>query len=61
MCPQPMCAHGLCVAGAPLKASCNPCAATVCAEDPYCCDQTLGEWDDICVSEAMVACPNCPT
>ncbi len=50
------CAHDVCVEGGPLGPSCDSCAATVCDEDPYCCDT---EWDDICVSEAVSFCGAC--
>jgi hypothetical protein len=55
-CPGPTCAHNLCVEGAPLAKSCDPCAAQVCAEDDYCCDQSLGEWDEFCVEEVDEYC-----
>jgi hypothetical protein len=47
------CKHGLCTAGNKLKASCDPCAEEVCAQDSYCC-RTL--WDNICVSEVHSIC-----
>ena len=47
------CAHSLCSQGAILKTSCDPCAATICAQDPYCC-QT--KWDSQCVGEVASMC-----
>lgn len=32
------------------------CEGTVCAVDPFCCDDFKGEWDLICVSEAIELC-----
>lgn len=49
----PGCRHGACDAGDPLLPSCEPCAATVCALDPYCCQVA---WDAICVGEAEKSC-----
>jgi V8-like Glu-specific endopeptidase len=47
------CAHSLCSQGTTLKTSCDPCAATICAQDPYCC-QT--KWDAQCVGEVATIC-----
>ncbi len=47
------CEHDLCEAGGPLDATCDPCATTVCTEDPFCCES---EWDDVCVGEAEQLC-----
>jgi hypothetical protein len=47
------CSHGICEAGDALKAGCEPCAAAVCATDPYCCDTA---WDGICVAEVASVC-----
>lgn len=49
------CWHDECVVGPPLSTTCSPCIAQVCAEDAYCC---CGEWDSLCVSEAMTLCSN---
>ncbi|NUO48363.1 MAG: lamin tail domain-containing protein [Polyangiaceae bacterium] len=50
------CAHDVCMMGEALDPTCSdPCAATVCAEDPVCCDPAES-WDDICVSEAQRLC-----
>ncbi len=37
----------------PLTANCDPCAATVCKADSYCCDTA---WDDVCVGEVGTLC-----
>jgi hypothetical protein len=47
------CAHAVCAAGAPLQASCDPCATTLCASDPYCC---YAAWDATCVGEVASLC-----
>ncbi len=47
------CAHGICASGIALDATCDPCAATVCAADPWCCSQS---WDATCVSEVTSIC-----
>jgi hypothetical protein len=47
------CAHDLCEVGAGLAASCDSCAATVCAADSFCCSSS---WDATCVSEAESLC-----
>lgn len=47
------CAHSLCASGAALEASCDPCATTLCAHDPYCC---AVEWDATCVGEVASIC-----
>jgi hypothetical protein len=50
--------HPICNAGSKLGASCDPCAAQVCAQDPYCCS-TL--WDNQCVGEVGSICgQTCP-
>jgi len=43
-----------CVATAELGCGDDTCEATVCAEDPYCCE--VG-WDGICAGEAFEDCP----
>jgi hypothetical protein len=51
------CEHDVCQAGGALESSCaDPCAATVCAADAYCCDVA---WDSICVGEAATLCGAC--
>lgn len=47
------CEHPICDAGTPLDPTCDACAQTVCAADPYCC---TGEWDRICVQSAQQTC-----
>jgi hypothetical protein len=49
----PACAHATCSAGSALVATCSPCASTVCAVDPYCCNTA---WDETCVGEAKALC-----
>jgi hypothetical protein len=45
--------HDLCEEGDVMDASCDPCVATVCAADPYCCDNA---WDETCVGEVASEC-----
>ncbi|MHC4991659.1 MAG: hypothetical protein ACYTGC_11835, partial [Planctomycetota bacterium] len=33
------------------------CCEVVCSFDPFCCDV---EWDDLCVSDALIVCASCP-
>ena len=47
------CAHPICAAGGNLDRACDPCAATLCSQDPYCCDS---EWDGTCVGEVTSIC-----
>lgn len=55
------CAHDVCTAGAALDPNCDPCAASVCASDSFCCDMAGGQWDSICVSEVSQFCAKaCP-
>ncbi len=49
------CAHDLCESGVALVASCDPCAAEVCAADDYCCDM---DWDGLCVALVDDLCDN---
>lgn len=52
------CAHGLCYSGAALTPACDPCVATVCASDAYCCSTS---WDSTCIGEAISMCGlSCP-
>jgi hypothetical protein len=51
--PPPTCAHAVCEVGQPLAPECDPCVATVCGMDPFCCDDT---WDDQCIAGADAAC-----
>ena len=55
-CVPGSCANSPCVVGlpsTPLVASCDPCATTVCAADPFCCTV---DWDAACVSLANMLC-----
>ncbi len=47
------CAHPTCTVGIVLLPSCHPCAAALCAADPYCCSVA---WDATCVSEVPGIC-----
>lgn len=47
------CSHSLCNAGTALENECDPCVTSVCAADPYCCNNT---WDQRCVDEAQTTC-----
>ena len=47
------CAHSLCVAGVALVSGCSPCATSICAADPFCCNNS---WDSICVGEVVSVC-----
>jgi hypothetical protein len=47
------CEHALCDVGGPLDPGCDTCAATVCAQDPFCCESG---WDSLCVIEAQDFC-----
>lgn len=47
------CAHALCAAGDALQTTCDPCAAQLCAQDPYCCNTS---WDATCVGEVTSIC-----
>jgi hypothetical protein len=51
------CSHDTCTIGIPLTIGCgDPCVDQVCATDDFCCDQMGGEWDDLCVDEAVSIC-----
>jgi hypothetical protein len=47
------CEHDPCTVGTKLAATCDPCAAAVCAKDSYCCGVA---WNSICVSEIPSVC-----
>jgi len=57
VCGDPICAqecnHNPCEVGEYLDASCNPCVASICAQDPSCCtddgDPLTDDWDASCV------------
>ncbi len=48
-----ICAHAICSIGTNLTASCDPCAAQICAVDSFCCNSS---WDGICVGEVASVC-----
>ena len=50
------CAHAKCDQGEALDPSCDPCVASICADDPYCCDVPAGGWDDLCVNAVAGVC-----
>lgn len=51
------CLHDVCTEGPALTFGCGePCVDTVCNADPYCCDSIGGEWDSVCVDEAIDLC-----
>ncbi len=47
------CAHDYCQTGSKLDPACNPCVATICAADDYCC---TNHWSGPCVSEVDSIC-----
>jgi hypothetical protein len=47
------CAHPICSTGTKLTASCDTCAASICAVDSFCCNNT---WDSQCVGEVSSVC-----
>ncbi len=47
------CDHATSEVGGPLGTDCDPCAATVCANDSFCCTT---EWDNLCVEAAATEC-----
>jgi hypothetical protein len=51
-CPN-SCPHSPCRQGPPLWAGCFSEVASICAADPYCCNNW---WDAICVSEVASSC-----
>jgi hypothetical protein len=54
------CSHSECSIGAALDPECSPCAATVCAADPWCCGLSDQEgdqsWDVACADQAIALC-----
>ncbi len=52
-CGSCACPHDVCTPGAALPSTCDPCVATVCAADAFCCTTT---WDDRCIGEAEDLC-----
>ncbi len=47
------CDHDEFTTGDALSSSCDPCSATVCSSDTYCCNDL---WDSVCVDEASNWC-----
>jgi hypothetical protein len=54
-CPANNCAHNVCTEGVALSTSCFADVATICAFDPWCCNNS---WDGICVGEVPGGCGN---
>ena len=55
---NPACTHDICTEGVALSPSCDPCVATICALDPFCCDTA---WDGKCTAAVVTACGlSCP-
>ncbi len=58
LCAGGMCAHDLCLEGVLLDPTCDPCVATICALDAFCCSNS---WDLLCVgavtTECNIPCP----
>jgi hypothetical protein len=54
--------HATCTEGDAMNPSCeDPCVATICAQDPFCCDASGGSWDSQCVSQVASICgSSCP-
>ena len=50
------CAHDLCDDGVALDPTCSNCVAAVCATDPFCCDASMGAWDQFCTAAAGNLC-----
>jgi len=48
-----VCSHSLCSQGTALETGCDPCVTSVCAADPYCCNNT---WDQRCIDDAQTTC-----
>jgi hypothetical protein len=48
------CAHSPCDIGVALDPACDPCVASICASDPFCCSV---EWDDFCQISGFFTCP----
>jgi hypothetical protein len=49
------CSHPICSTGGHLTASCDTCAAEICAADSFCCSAN-GTWDSVCVGEVASVC-----
>lgn len=46
-------AHDSCETGVALDSECDDCVESICAVDPYCCNNY---WDSICVGEVLTVC-----
>ena len=46
------CTHNPCKTGPAMNVGCSPCAAKVCKDMPYCCDQLKASWDAACANAA---------
>ena len=58
-CPNGCACNDTCEVGPAQDPSCGQCQADICAQDPFCCEQS---WDDICVGEAETICgQDCPS
>jgi hypothetical protein len=56
--PGSGCAHDLCQEGLALDPACDPCTASVCAADPFCC---TNDWDVFCIEGVALECGyDCP-
>lgn len=54
----PICEHDPCYIGAKLDSACDPCVASVCLADSFCC---TGSWDGKCLQEVATICgKTCP-
>jgi hypothetical protein len=53
-----MCDHDVCSQGGPLDPSCSQCSADVCAADAFCCGDSMGTWDSLCVGQVDALCNN---
>lgn len=49
----PACGHFACQQGAPMAASCDPCVAAICAQNPSCCSSS---WNATCVQQVTSIC-----
>ncbi len=49
------CSHDTCTSGTALDGTCDACAASVCANDSYCCTNA---WDSQCIGEVQTYCNN---
>jgi hypothetical protein len=47
------CVHSTCATGVALSSTCESCATSLCAQDPYCCTV---QWDATCVGEVKSIC-----